>query len=220
MIGFATGACAQSGTVFWPQIETYIGLTPTTSLFLMAGGSPGEDGKHQQIIFGPSIDISLWPFLNPHLKTLNPDKSKYLTFAAGYRYLETINTSTPENRGVIDLTPRVPLPWHLQLGDRNRIDLRGLPDTFTWRYRNRPGLARSFQLRKFVLTPYGEAEIFYDCKLGQWTQYTYIFGSIFKLSSRVEIDTSFKHRISIPNPNNTLNTVGLKLLLFFNNPGN
>ena len=215
-IGFAAVARAQSGTIFWSQVDTYVGLTPNTDLMFLAAGSPGLDGKHPVLVLGPNFDLALWPFLT-HLKTNNPERSKYLTLRLGYRYVRALDTSRVQNTGVIELTPRFPLPLKMQLGDRNRIDLRGLPDRFTWRYRNRVTLLRSFQIRRYVFTPYGQAEIFYNCETGQWTQYTYTFGAISKLNQKMELDTWFRRRTEIVEPMTTVNIAGVKLLLFFRN---
>lgn len=207
-------ARAQTGTIFWSQVDTYVGLTPNTNFMFLAAGTPGLDGDHPALVLGPNFDVALWPFLT-HLKTNNPERSKYLTLRLGYRYIRALDTSKIQNTGVIELTPRFPLPLKLQLADRNRIDLRGLPDRFTWRYRNRVTLLRSFQIRRYVFTPYGDAEIFYNCDSGEWTQYTYGFGVISKLNQKMELDTWFRGRTEIVEPMRTVNIAGVKLLLFF-----
>ena len=219
VIAFAVAASAQSGTVFLSQVNTYVGLTPNTDLMFLASGTPGLDGEHPTLVLGPNFDIALWPFLT-HLKTNNPEASKYLTLRLGYRYIRALDTNKVQNTGVIELTPRFPLPLQLQLADRNRIDLRGLPDRFSWNYRNRLGLLRSFQIHNFALTPYGEAEIFYNCEIGEWTQYSYTFGAISRLTPKVELDTSYRRRIAIVPPYATANVVRVKLILFFHTVSN
>jgi hypothetical protein len=64
----AVGAGAQTGTAFLPQIDTYIGLTPAVSLFLLAAGSVDDDASNQNLVLGPNIDIALLPFLEPRLR--------------------------------------------------------------------------------------------------------------------------------------------------------
>jgi hypothetical protein len=210
---FNCGVHAQ--TAFWSQVDTYIGLTPNIDAMLFVAGTPGLNANRPEVIFGPNLDIALWPFLT-HLKTISPERSKYLTFRVGYRYVKNLyGHETTQNNGVLELTPRFPLPLKLQLADRNRIDLRGLQTNFSWRYRNRLTLLRSFEVRHFVTTPYGEAEIFYNCETGQWTQYTYQFGAISRLTSRVEVDTWFRRLTTISEPVTTTNAAGVKLILFF-----
>jgi len=108
----------------------------------------------------------------------------------------------------------------MQLADRNRIDLRGLPAQFTWRYRNRLTLLRSFEVHHLGVTPYGEVEFFYDCKTGEWTHYTYSFGGFVRFSPKIEFDTAYKRQVDIVAPFANANIVRLKLLLFFHNFGN
>lgn len=219
VLALTVAAHAQQGTIFWSQVDTYVGLTPNTNLMFLASGTPGLDGKHPALVLGPNLDVALWPFLT-HLKTNNPERSKYLTLRIGYRYVRALDTSRVQNTGVIELTPRFPLPLKLQLADRNRIDLRGLPDRFSWNYRNRLALLRSFQIHNFDLTPYGEAEIFYNCEIGEWTQYSYAFGAISRLTPKIELDTSYRRRIAIVSPFATANVVRVKLILFFHSVTN
>ncbi len=223
----AIGAQAQSSigvltspatpTIFWSQVDTYVGLTHAIDFMMLASGTPGRNGDHPEFVLGPNIDIGLLNFI-PHLKLSNPEKSKYLTFRIGYRYVKNLcGKETAQNNGVLELTPRIPLPWGFQIADRNRIDLRGLPQQFSWNYRNRFGIARSIQVRQFAFTPYGEAEIFYNCKLGEWTQYNYRFGIISRITPRVEVDTWFKRTTTIVEPIASVDAAGVKLILFFRN---
>ena len=122
-----------------------------------------------------------------------------------------------QNNGVLELTPRFPLPLKLQMADRNRIDLRGLHTGFTWRYRNRLTVARTFDIRRFNLTPYGEAEIFYNCETGQWSQYSYSFGAFSKVTEKVQVESWYKRLTTITQPITTTNIVEVKLSLFFRN---
>ena len=203
-------------TVFWSQVNTYVGLTPNMSFMFLASGTPGKDADHPSVVFGPNLDIAVLPFLTPHLKVNNPERSKYLTFRIGYRYVRNLyGANAMENNGVLELTPRIPLPRKFQIADRNRIDLRGLEKQFSWRYRNRLAIARSFQIRDFALTPYGEAEVFYNCETGQWTQYNYRFGVITRFSPKIEVETWFKRTTTIVQPIASVDVVGVKLILFF-----
>lgn len=130
------GARASSGTptLFWSQVDTFVGISPAVDFMFLASGSHGRDGTHPEIVFGPNIDIALWNFLT-HLKTSNPERSRYLTFRIGYRYAKSLyNRENADHVGVLELTPRVPLPLGFQIADRNRIDLQGLPENFNWRY--------------------------------------------------------------------------------------
>jgi hypothetical protein len=213
----APAAPRPTPTLFWSQVDTFVGLTPSVNFMFLASGSPGRDETHPELVLGPNIDIALWNFLT-HLKTNNPERNKYLTFRIGYRYIKNLyGVSATQNTGVLELTPRVPLPLGFQLGDRNRIDLRGLPEQFSWRYRNRLMLSRTVEIRGFDLTPYAQVEVFYNCKQGDWTQYNYQFGAITRITSKVDLDTWYRRRNTIVEPIESVNAFGVKVLLFFHN---
>lgn len=206
-------------TVFWSQVDTYVGLTPSLDFMMLASGTPGKDESRPEFVLGPNLDIALLNFI-PHLKLSNPERSKYLTFRVGYRYVKNLyGKETAQNNGVLELTPRLPLPLGFQIGDRNRIDLQGLPKGFSWRYRNRLMLARSFQVRKFAFTPYGSVEVFYNCQLGEWSQYNWRVGVISRITRKVEVETWFRRTNTIVAPMTTTDVVGVKLILFFHTFG-
>jgi hypothetical protein len=227
----ATAAAAQAQTIgtlqpsdtpttFWSQVDTFVGITPSVSFMFLASGTPGKDGTHPEFVLGPNLDIALLNFFT-RLKTNNPERSKYLTFRIGYRYAKNLyNRETSTKVGILELTPRVPLPWGFQIADRNRIDLQGRPDRFNWNYRNRLALLRSIPIGKFAITPYAQAEAFYNCSSGEWSQYAYQFGAISRINSTVEIDTWYRRRTSLTEPVARANITGVKLLLFFHRVGN
>ena len=204
-----------TANAFWPQIDTFVGITPSVGFMFLAAGSPGRDGNHPELVLGPNLDIALWDFLT-RLKTNNPERSKYLTFRIGYRYVKNLyGRDAATKAGVLELTPRAPLPWGFQLGDRNRIDLQGRPDRFNWNYRNRVSLLRSIPIRNFAITPYAQAEVFYNCSFGEWSQYTYTFGAISRITPKIEIDTWYRRRSTFTEPVARTNLEGVKLILFF-----
>ena len=206
-----------TANAFWPQVDTYVGITRAVDFMFLAAGSSGRDGTHPELVLGPNLDIALWDFLTK-LKTNNPERSKYLTLRVGYRYVKNLyKRETTTNSGVLELTPRVPLPWGFQVADRNRIDLQGLLERFNWNYRNRLALLRSIPIRSFAITPYAQTEVFYNCSFGEWSQYTYTFGAISRISPRIEIDAWYRRRTTITEPVARTNLEGVKLILFFHN---
>ena len=76
-------------------------------------------------------------------------------------------------------------------------------------------LLRSISIGKFAITPYAQAEAFYNCSFGEWSQYTYQFGAISRITPRIEIDTWYRRRTSLTEPVLRANLTGVKLLLFF-----
>ncbi len=84
---------------------------------------------------------------------------------AGYRYLAAPD-KPGTNRIPIAATSHLPLTAKLLMTDRNRFDL-DWSNGFTWRYRNRLTLERTFAIHTFHLIPYASAEIYYESQYGK-----------------------------------------------------
>ena len=138
-----SGAHAQqTQTQQLPEIDTYVDLTDGYRLMFMASRS--DDGNTvDSAQFGPNLDINFRPLRRRPLRTNDSSKSNFLTLRTGYQYLKNFNKPN-ENRVQMALTSHLHLPWSLELAERNRIDLRVISDQFSWRYRNRLTLERSF----------------------------------------------------------------------------
>ena len=213
-----TQAQTQTQTLWWPQLDTYIGLTPNVQLMLLAEGAINPDAGNQQIVLGPNLDISLLPFLIPKIKTLDKTRNYYLNLRLAYRYVATVgNRSSHTHRGLIEVTPRIPLPAKFVLADRNQLVLVGAAEQVSWLYRNRLTLARSFQVHSLIFTPYIQAQVIYNSNPGSWNRYNWDTGSVVRLSAHVELDPYFRHVDTIDGTGHPLNGMGLKLELFFRN---
>ena len=175
-----------------PETDVYVQLNPVIRIqFMNLFSGNLTTGKLEG---NPTfwVETALKPVLRRRLRQ-QPDvyRSKYLTFRAGYRYRTDLGSgSSPhENRGILELTSRYSLPWHLIISDRNRGEFRfvqGQP--FSSRYRNRLRLEYDFVRGGFECTPYVDFEIFYDTRYDQWTTRRYEFGIQFPLSPHVMLE--------------------------------
>ena len=181
-----SGAHAQeTQTKQLPEIDTYVDLTDRYRLMFMVSRS--DDGSTvDSAQMGPSLDINFHPLRRRPLHTNDSSKSNLLTFRIGYRYLKNFDKPN-ENRVEMALTSHFHLPLSLALAERNRFDLRVISDQFSWRYRNRLTLERSFAIRSFSFSPYARGEIYYDSKSGTWSKNTYSFGATFPIRKRLEL---------------------------------
>ena len=137
----------QTQTQQLPEIDTYVELTDRYRLMFMASRS--DDGTTvNSAQFGPNLDINFRPLRRRTLRTNDSSKSNFLTFRVGYLYLRNFDKPN-ENRVQMALTSHFHLPWSLELAERNRFDLRVISDQFSWRYRNRLTLERSFTIKSF-----------------------------------------------------------------------
>jgi hypothetical protein len=198
---------------FWPEVDTYVTLSPSIRLFFMASQSVDQDSGQERWQFGPNLDITLKPILRMKFQTLDPEKRKYLTMRIGYRRLIS-QTGADENRMILELTPRFPLPKSFLLTDRSRMDLRWR-NGFSWRYRNRLGVEKNLKIRSFGFTPYVRSEIFYDSAVSRWNRLSYAGGVVFPIFKRAEIAPSFERQNISGATTNHVNGAGLTLSLYF-----
>jgi Protein of unknown function (DUF2490) len=211
-------ARAQDLSEFWPEIDTYVNLTSRTRLFFIAALSSDQDTRNIQGEFGPNFDYYLRPFARPHLKDMDPSKSRLLTFRVGYRYLPTLRgKGGTENRGLLELTSRFSLPFNILLSDRNRVDLRFIEgQNFSWRYRNRLTLERNFVIKKYTFTPYVRGEFFYDSRYDKISKNALTIGGVFPLTRRTEFEIYYEDQRDSGSPSNFhVRGAGLVLGLYF-----
>jgi hypothetical protein len=60
-------------------------------------------------------------------------------------------------------------PKQLGISDRNRADLDWKNGSFTWRYRNKLTLERTFSIGSYHLMPYFAAETYYEGQYNEWS---------------------------------------------------
>jgi hypothetical protein len=211
-------ACAQDQTYVWPELDTYVKLTPRTRLFLLASLSNDQDTRHWEGEFGPNVDFFVRPFLRPKFRDPDPAKSRLLNFRLGYRYLTDFGgDAASENRIITEATARFKAPWSILASDRNRFDWRFVDGkAFSWRYRNRLTLERNFTIRQYEFSPYVRAELFYDSRTDKIAKNVYTFGSVFPINKRSEFEMYYEdQRDSSSTPNFHARGIGVVMNLFF-----
>lgn len=217
LICMALGPTAGAQTTsdqFWPEIDAYHLLNQNLRLKLVASRST-DGNDYNSIAFGPTLNIFAKRFVKPRLTTLNNEKDHLLAFGIGYRYYAGINQA-PENRVELDFTPRFPLPWKIQFGDRTRIDLRFIQgSSFSWRYRNRPSLQRSFKARRLTYSPYAQFEIYYSSASASWNKTTYQVGVDIPAGKHFSFEPYYERDHNIGSTPNHVNAFGLTTSIYF-----
>jgi Protein of unknown function (DUF2490) len=197
---------------FLPQIDSYKHFTEKIQGEFVISRTGNAD-TFNSIQVGPNLNISLRPLLRGKLLRTNETSYKLLTLGVGYRYIANIDKPV-ENRGIVELTARFPLPAKLQLSDRNRADLRVIQGQFSWRYRNRNILERSFAIHKYPVTPYGQAEFYYNSQSDSWDRKIYQLGFNCPIHHRAELNPYYERQNNTSKPNH-VNAFGLTLSLYF-----
>lgn len=203
----------QTQTQQIPRIDTFVELTDRYRLMFRASRS--TDGSTvNSAQFGPNLDINIRPLRQIILHTNNSENNTFVTLRVGYLYLKNLDRPN-ENRIPLQVTSRFHLPWSIELAERNRVDLRVINRQFSWRYRNRITIQRSFSVRSFSFSPYARGEISYDSRQSGWTRNTYSFGSIFPVRKRFELEGYYERENTTGGSPPHVNGIGATLYVYF-----
>ncbi len=202
-----------------PELGIYIQQGPQVRFELVDSFRGPQSSQDWQGEFAFYIAIALKPVFRQELRD-EPDvfRNKYLVLRAGYRYQTSLTKaiSAPENRVMLELTPRHRLPWQLVISDRNRGDFRFIQgQPFSTRYRNRVRLERDVQYRALKCTPCVYDEILYDTRYNQLTPNLLAFGAEFPIRQHVVLEPYYLRQNGSHSTSANINAVGFKLNLYF-----
>src|SRR5262249_2959687 len=202
---------------FLPEIDAHLKLNSTLQTYLQAKDDR-EGGDSDQSTFGPSIQLVLKPLVTLQRVTLfdlDETKSRPLVLESGYRLITKPNTPST-NRALEAVTLHLPLVAGIHLADRNRADLNWQNGNFTWRYRNKLTLERTFSISGYHFIPYAAAEPFYESKYKKWSTTDLYAGSLFPVGKHVQFNAYYEHENDTgKKPNRQKSYVGLTLDLYF-----
>jgi hypothetical protein len=204
-------------TEFFPEVDAYLTLNKETRVSFVAKDTR-EGGDSTQASIGPSIDFYLKPLIKLKRITafdLDDAKSRPLVLTAGYNFLTAPNSSST-NRVLVSATSHLPIKADLLFTDRNRADLDWSDGAFTWRYRNKPSLQRTFAIHSYHLLPYASAEFYYESQYSKFSTTELYAGTNLPLGKHVELDTYYEHQNNTgKKPNKQVNGLGLTVSLYF-----
>src|SRR5579864_2338978 len=202
---------------FLPEIDAHLQLNSTFRAYLETKDDR-DGGDPTQFTVGPSVQLYLKPLIKlKRVKAFDLDdsKSRLLVFDTGYRDV-TAPGAPSENRMLVAATSNFPLSAGFFLSDRNRADLDWKNGIFTWRYRNKLTLDRTFRLCSYHFIPYVAAEPYYESQYSKWSTTSLYAGSLLPLGKHVQFNTYYEHDNNTgKRPNRQVNSVGLVLNLYF-----
>jgi hypothetical protein len=200
-----------------PEVDAHLTINSTFRGYLQAKDDR-EGCEPTQVTFGPSIQLFLKPLLKlKEVKTFDLDdsKSRFLVMETGYRFI-AVPDAPSGTRLVETATSNFPLKAGFFLSDRNRFDLDWKNNAFSWRYRNKLTLERTFAIGSYHLIPYLAAEPFYESQYSKWSTTSLYIGSLFPVGNHVQFNLYFEHDNNTGrHPNQQINSVGLVLNLYF-----
>ena len=210
--------CNAQSDQLLPEVDAYVKVASGLRVWFQAKQTrEAGDPIHAEI--GPSLDFYLKPFIRLKGATefdLDDSKSRPLVFSIGYRYLPQANGAPATNRMEPVVTFNFPLKGKVLFSDRNRGDLDWKNGTFTWRYRNRIQLERTFHSGSYHWSPYVSSEFFYASQYAKWSDTAIYVGCLFPFRKHFEFNPYYEHQNSTgTSPNQQLNQLGLMLNLYF-----
>jgi len=202
---------------FIPEFDAHLKLNSTVRVYI-ENKDDRDGGDATQLAVGPSIQFYLKPLIR--LKKvrafdLDDSKSRVVVMEAGYRYVIAPG-ALPENRMLRAGTLNFPMKAGFSISDRNRADLDWKGGEFTWRYRNKLTVDRTFSIRSYHFIPYVAAEIFYESQFSKVSTTSLYAGALFPVGKHVEFNLYYEHDNNTGKaPNKQQSSVGLALYLFF-----
>jgi hypothetical protein len=191
-----------------PEVDAYWKLNQDWRLGAITSRTRDTDDYNSTSI-GPTLNYFVDP--RPPVTSVAKIFGNQVMFGVGYRGI----VPSDENRIELDVTPRYLLPARLVFEDRSRIDLRFLPSSFDWRYRNRPTLSRALKIRRLRIAPYAEMEAYYDIPSSSWNKFTYTGGATIDLGKRFDIQPYYERQHNLHSKTANINAFGLTLQMFF-----
>ena len=202
---------------FLPEVDAHLRLNSSFRAYLEAKNDR-DGGDPTQFAIGPSIQLYLKPLVKLKEVTrfdLDDAKSRFLVLETGYRYLTTPD-APPENRMLTAATLNFALVAGFHLSDRNRADLDWKNGIFTWRYRNKLTIDRTFSVYSYHLIPYVAAEPYYESQYGKWSTTALYAGFLCPVGKHVQFNAYYEHENNTgKHPNQQVNAVGLAMYLYF-----
>jgi hypothetical protein len=215
----ASAAGADTREEFWPEFDAFFKLGERTRLFLMAAATRAEDttgsGESTRISsgqVGAHLDFTLHPIWRAKLQGEDWERERYIWLRAGYRHLADFsNWSSGEDRGLLELHARQPLPGEFWLTNRLKWELRDLDGQYSNRYGVRLGLERQVTIGGHLFVPYFHAETLYDTRFDTWNRQRYEAGFDVAITHGWRIQPYLVHQKDSQSESGNVNAIGLTL---------
>jgi hypothetical protein len=199
-------ASADDPWELWPEGQLFVGLNARTRVFLNAAYAKGKESDERSLDTAAYLDISFLP-VGPRrrqaLRTTDWQRGRYLWARVGYDrvYKVTEAEGTPsvaEDRGILSLWGKFPLPAAVWVEGRARADLRWIGGEYSTRYRWRLEATREFVVFNHSVVPYLNVEWFYDTRYDGWAR------TLYQAGSEVTVNGHFRFELNLSQQTDTL----------------
>ncbi len=176
----------------WPELNAFVRLNQQTRLYFDLAYAWRGESRSEALDVAAYVDVSLKPILRPVLRQEDWARNKYLWARIGYDrvFKSEGGVGKPsEDRGVVSLHAKYELPWNIWLEGRARGDLRWISSDYSTRYRLRMEATREFTVFGHPVTPYVNAEWFYDTRYDGWAR------TLYQAGPEVTLDKHFRFEV-------------------------
>jgi hypothetical protein len=194
------GDSAQSGVPweFWPELDLYKTVNPTARFYFVVAESKGKESPLRTVDLAGYLDLTIGRHLPRTRQKEDWQTKKYVWVRIGYDEVLMAEGGTrtpPEHRGIVALHGRHYFPGGILVEVRTRADLRWLEDGYSTRYRVRIEVNRDFTVLDHVITPYVEAEDFYDTRYDGWARQLYQVGAEIGVARHFRVEPSVARQV-------------------------
>ena len=201
-LAFAGVAHAADSHEFWPELNLFYGLSERTRLHVAAAYADGKESDVSSFDGAAYLDVSLKPIIRRDFHTEDWQRGRYVWTRIGYvRVFDVTEESgrvEAEDRGVVSLFGKAPLPAGVWLEARARADLRWIGDEYSTRYRLRAEATREFTVRERAVVPYVNFEWFYDTRYDGWAR------TLLMAGAEVTLNRHFRYEVYVASQNDRL----------------
>jgi hypothetical protein len=218
---FAGSAHATDTSEFWPELNGFVQLNDRSRAFLDLAYALGKESDVKSGNLAAYLDVSLKPIARIRKDLLSDDwqRNRYLWARVGYdRIFEATDSAgaeVVEDRGVIAVYGRVPLPAAAWLETRTRADFRWIGSEYSNRYRFRLDLSREFAVRDRGVVPYGNFEWFYDTRHDDWARTLLTVGAEVTMTEHFRYEVYFARQADRVPEEKDLNALGVVLKWYY-----
>ena len=200
-----TAPCADTTKEFWPELQAFWRLNPSTQLLFNPAPTRSRDSDERT-----AVD---WGLYVDYRAPKDP-----ASYRIGYVYsVSDPNTAsrTIEHRVVLDFNYRWKIGEAGQLIDRTRVDLRDKAGSTSQRLRNRLQYEYEMQLGDRPFVPYTNLELYYDTRYDTINRYKFELGATFVFSPLVDLTPYYSRQTDTQPRRTNVNALGLLLALHF-----
>ena len=206
------GAAHAENTELWPEASLYKQIDDTTRLYFDLSNAKGKESIASTSDASAYIDVSIMPVYRARLQSQDWQRNRYLWARLGYTRVNNVSLETrelSENRGVVSLQGRAPLPAEIWLEARGRADLRWIGGSYSTRYRLRVEASRELKAFERAVVPYANAEWYYDTRYDAHTRSLYQAGVDVTVTRHFRVETYLAWQYDLQPQEDSLRAFGL-----------